>query len=61
MPITDKPFDCVRLMRQLRDQIDHDVQDMTEDQRREYIRRRAERFWAYLAKQERREPAAASR
>ena len=52
MPMIDKPFDCVRLMRQLRDQIDRDVQDMTEEQRREYIRRRAERYWAYLAEKD---------
>jgi hypothetical protein len=56
----EKPFDSVRLMRELRDQIDRDVQDMSEEQRDEYIRRRAERFWTQLAEKEQRTGVAAS-
>jgi len=54
MPKPEKPFDCVRLMRELRDQIDRDVQDMTAEQRDEYIRRGAEQFWNRLAEKEQR-------
>ena len=50
----EKPFDCVRLMRELRDQIDRDVQNMTPEQRDEYIRRGAEQFWAQLAERQQR-------
>jgi hypothetical protein len=56
----EKSFDSVRLMRELRDQIDRDVQNMTEEQRDEYIRRRAERFWTRLAEKEQRTGVAAS-
>jgi hypothetical protein len=56
----EKPFDSVRLMRKLRDQIDRDVQNLTEEERGEYIRRRAERFWTELAEKERRTGVAAS-
>lgn len=60
MPKPEKPFDSVRLMRELRDQIDRDVQNLTEEQRGEYIRRGAERFWARLAEKEHRTGVAAS-
>jgi hypothetical protein len=60
MPKPEKPFDSVRLMRELRDQIDRDVQDLTEEQRDEYIRRRAERFWTRLAEKEQGTGVAAS-
>ena len=60
MPKPEKPFDSVRLMRELRDQIDRDVQSMTEERRDEYIRRRAERFWTRLAEKEQRTGATAS-
>lgn len=43
MAKTDKPFDAVRLMRSLREEIDREVEHMSADQRRDYIRRRAER------------------
>jgi FixJ family two-component response regulator len=56
----EKPFDSVRLMRELRDQIDRDVQNMTEEQRDEYIRRRAQRFWTQLAEKEQRAGVAVS-
>lgn len=45
----DKTFDCVRLMRELRDQINRDVETMTPEQRVEYIRGRAERVRKDLA------------
>lgn len=48
----DASFDCVRLMRELRDEIDRDVEHMTKEQRREYIRARAERFRAWAAERE---------
>ena len=60
MPKPEKPFDSVRLMRELRDQIDRDVQNMTEEQRDEYIRRRAERFWIQLSEKEQRTGVAVS-
>lgn len=41
---TETPIEAVRLMRELRDQIDRDVAGMTPEQRREYIRRSAERL-----------------
>jgi hypothetical protein len=52
MSKTEKPFDAVALMRRLRDEIDRDVEHMTEEQRREYVHSRAERFWAQLAEKE---------
>lgn len=61
VPKPEKPFDCVRLMRELRDQIDRDVQEMTEEQQDEYIRRRAERFWARLTEKEQHAGLAVSR
>lgn len=39
----DKAFDCVRMMREVRDGINRDVEAMTAEQRVEYIRRRAAR------------------
>jgi hypothetical protein len=57
----EKPFDSVRLMRGLRDQIDRDVQSMTEEQRDEYIRRRAQRFWNQVEEKEQRAGVAVSR
>jgi hypothetical protein len=57
MADSDLQIDAVALMRKLRDQIDRDVENLTEEQRREYIRFRAERFWRELA---RRSPADAS-
>jgi len=48
----EKPFDAVALMRTLRDEIDRDVEHMTEEQRREYIRARADRFRTWLAGRE---------
>jgi hypothetical protein len=60
VPKPEKPFDSVRLMRELRDQIDHDVRNMTEEQRDEYIRGRAERFWTQLAEKEQRAAVAVS-
>ena len=53
-------IDAVGLMRELRDQIDRDVQNMTEEQRDEYIRLRAERLWTRLAEKEQRIGVAAS-
>jgi hypothetical protein len=55
MADSDLRIDAVALM--LRDQIDRDVENLTEEQRREYLRFRAERFWRELA---RRSPADAS-
>ena len=52
MSRTEKPFDAVALMRRLRDEIDRDVEHMTEEQRREYIRARADRFRAWLVGRE---------
>lgn len=46
---TETPIDAVRLMRELRDQIDRDVAGMTPEQRREYIRTSAERVRRELA------------
>jgi hypothetical protein len=46
---SDKAFDCVRLMRELRDEINREVEPMTSEQRIEYIRRRAERVRKDLA------------
>lgn len=46
---SEKTFDCVRLMRELRDQINRDVEALTPEQRVEYIRRRAERVRHDLA------------
>jgi len=48
------------MMRELREQIDREVQNMTEEQRDEYIRRRAERFWTRPAEKEQRTWVAAS-
>ncbi|HVG43612.1 MAG TPA: hypothetical protein VM890_02745 [Longimicrobium sp.] len=53
-------IDAVGLMRRLRDQIDRDVQNMTEEQRDAYIRRRAERFWTQVAEKEQGTGVAAS-
>lgn len=50
--LAEKPFDCVRMMRELRDRIDRDVEHMTDEQRREYIRERADQFRALLAETE---------
>jgi hypothetical protein len=43
-PKPEKEFDAVRLMREIRERIDREVRDMTEEQRDEYIRTHAERF-----------------
>jgi hypothetical protein len=40
---SEKAFDCVRLMRELRDEINREVEPMTPEQRLEYIRERASR------------------
>jgi hypothetical protein len=45
----EKAFDCVRLMRELRDGINREVEPMTPEQRVEYIRDRAERVRKDLA------------
>jgi len=46
---SEKAFDCVRLMRELRDEINRDVEPMTPEQRLEYIRERANRVRKDLA------------
>jgi hypothetical protein len=48
MAKTEKPFDAVGLMRRLREEIDREVENMSADQRRDYIRRRAERVRSEL-------------
>jgi hypothetical protein len=45
----EKTFDCVRLMRELRDEINREVEVMTPEQRVAYIRNRAERVRRDLA------------
>jgi|GEM_PF-5141826 len=60
MTNAELPIDAVSLMRRLRGQIDRDVQNMTEEQRDEYIRDRAERFWTQLAEKEHRAGVAVS-
>jgi hypothetical protein len=40
---TDQPIDAVRLMRDLRDQLDREVAELSPEQRRDYIRTSAER------------------
>ncbi len=40
--MTSKGFDCVRLMRELRDEINRDVEALTPEERIAYIRQRAE-------------------
>jgi hypothetical protein len=46
---SEKAFDCVRLMRELRDEINREVEPMTPEQRLEYIRERANRVRKDLA------------
>jgi hypothetical protein len=46
---SEKTFDCVRLMRELRDEINRDIEALTPEQRVEYIRVRAERVRQDLA------------
>jgi hypothetical protein len=46
---SEKAFDCVRLMRELRDEINRDVEPMTPEQRLEYIHERANRVRKDLA------------
>jgi hypothetical protein len=46
---SEKSFDCVRLMRELRDEINREVEGMTPEQRVDYIRNRAERVRRDLA------------
>lgn len=41
---TESSIDAVRLMRELREQIDREVSPMTPEQRLDYIRRSAERL-----------------
>jgi hypothetical protein len=43
MPKTEKSFDCVRLMRDLRDQLDREMEHMTSDERIAFINQRADR------------------
>jgi hypothetical protein len=40
---SEKAFDSVRLMRELRDEINRDVEAMTPEERLAYIRQRADR------------------
>jgi uncharacterized protein (DUF2164 family) len=44
----EKAFDCVRLMRELRDELTREVESMTAEQRLEFIRERADRVWKNL-------------
>ena len=37
---TEKPFDAVRMMRQIRDEIGKQIRDMTFEQEQRYIRKR---------------------
>jgi hypothetical protein len=46
---TEKSFDCVRLMRELRDEINREVEPMTSEQRVRYIRNRADQVRQDLA------------
>jgi hypothetical protein len=46
---TEKSFDCVRLMRELRDEINREVEPMPAAQRVQYIQQRAERVRKDLA------------
>ncbi|HEX8906680.1 MAG TPA: hypothetical protein VF771_17650 [Longimicrobiaceae bacterium] len=57
MAKTEKEFDAVRLMRSLREEIDREVERLTPEQRREYIRRRADRVRAELGLAPAPEPA----
>lgn len=47
--MSDKTFDCVRMMRELREGINREVEPLTPEQRVEYIRNRAERVRKDLA------------
>jgi len=43
MPKTEKPFDSVRLMRELRDRLNREMEPMTAEERIAFINRRADR------------------
>lgn len=53
----EKTFDSVRLMRELRDEINRDVESMTSEQRVAYIRQRADRVRKQLSLPQAVEPA----
>ena len=43
MAKTEKPFDSVRMMREIRDRLDREMEHMTSEERIAYINGRAER------------------
>jgi hypothetical protein len=55
---SEKDFNAVRLMRDLRAEIDRKVERMEPEERREYIRRRADRVRMELGLAPTREPSA---
>ncbi len=46
---TEKEFDAVKYMRQERDRVSREINDLTADQRLAYFRRKAEEFRKRLA------------
>ena len=47
---TEKDFDAVKYMRQERDRVSREINDLTPDQRLEYFRKKSEEFRMRLAK-----------
>ena len=47
---TEKDFDAVKYMRQERDKVSREINDLTADQRLEYFRKKSEEFRLRLAK-----------
>lgn len=52
----NKPFDCVRMMRQIRDAIDRETAAMTGEQRLRWMREQLARSEAASPRLDRREP-----
>ena len=46
---TEKEFDAVKYMRQERDRVSREINDLTADQRLEYFRKKSEEFRKRLA------------
>ena len=47
---TEKDFDAIKYMRQERDRVSREINDLTPDQRLEYFRKKSEEFRMRLAK-----------
>ena len=47
---TEKDFDAVKYMRQERDRVSREINDLTPDERLEYFRKKSEAFRLRLAK-----------